>query len=88
MSMPAHVLAGVTAGSASSNPGVESTTCSPPLHSPPLPPLSSPYCQVREVQHRIHELVGIPEQFGESLYVLQYAQGQVGRQGGRLSPAA
>ena len=36
--------------------------------------------QVREIQHRIHELVGIPEAFGESLYVLQYAQGQA-RQG-------
>lgn len=34
---------------------------------------------MREVQHRIHELLGIPEAFGESLYVLQYAQGQVGR---------
>ncbi|PRW59635.1 putative prolyl 4-hydroxylase 10 isoform A [Chlorella sorokiniana] len=32
--------------------------------------------KVRAVQHRIHELVGIPEAFGESLYVLQYAQGQ------------
>lgn len=47
---------------------------SPCLASPPRPP-----GQVREVQHRIHELLGIPEAFGESLYVLQYAQGQVGR---------
>jgi hypothetical protein len=31
---------------------------------------------VREVQHRIHDLIGIPEAFGESLYVLQYSHGQ------------
>ena len=49
--------------------------------------LPSSSCQVREVQHRIHELVGIPERFGESLYVLQYAQGQAGRRGGLLGPA-
>ena len=57
-----------------------------PLPSPS--PLSLPYCQVREVQHRIHELVGIPEQFGESLYVLQYAQGQVRRRGGKVEPGS
>eukprot|EP00887_Chlorella_sp_A99_P006413 scaffold3.g6413.t1 len=28
------------------------------------------------IQHRIHDLVGIPEEFGESLYVLRYADGQ------------
>jgi hypothetical protein len=30
---------------------------------------------VREIQHRIHDLVGIPEAFGESIYVLQYSSG-------------
>jgi len=32
--------------------------------------------RVRLIQHRIHQLVGIPEEFGESLYVLRYAIGQ------------
>lgn len=27
--------------------------------------------QVLEVQHRIHDLLGIPEPFGESIYVLR-----------------
>jgi hypothetical protein len=31
--------------------------------------------QVKAIQHRVHDLVGIPEAFGESFYVLQYAQG-------------
>lgn len=42
------------------------------LISAPAPPWE----QVRAVQRRIHELVGIPEQFGESIYVLRYALGQ------------
>lgn len=46
-----------------------------PASAPP-PPL-----QVRAIQHSIHALVGIPEAFGESLYVLQYDHGQ--KVGGR-----
>ncbi|EFN54375.1 hypothetical protein CHLNCDRAFT_135671 [Chlorella variabilis] len=32
--------------------------------------------KVLEIQNRIHRLVGIPEAFGESIYVLQYSDGQ------------
>lgn len=48
----------------------------------PARPAMCPYVpvpaalQVRDVQRRIHQLVGIPEAFGESLYVLQYQAGQ------------
>ena len=31
---------------------------------------------MREIQSRIHSLIGIPEAFGESLYVLSYRRGQ------------
>jgi hypothetical protein len=41
---------------------------------------------VRRVQARVAELTGIPEEFGESIYVLRYADGQKCAGGGGLSP--
>lgn len=32
--------------------------------------------KVLEIQHRLHSLVGIPEEFGESIYMLRYGDGQ------------
>lgn len=42
--------------------------------------------QVLEIQNRIHRLVGIPEAFGESIYVLQYSDGAAAQR--RLPPGS